>query len=126
MSNKNNAQMLQDTAKNAKAKKDAQDAKDAKSLILGLFGGRITRDLKAGNDIENYRNMGFDDDDIVEKMLQGIDVNVAMIDLGYEKNCQPLIDAAKKSLKKEISILSSLAFEHIMENNYLTNQALLK
>ena len=96
---------------------------EAKKLIDALFGERITMELSAGRRIDNYRKMGLEDDQIVEKVIISMDVTIAQLDLAMEKQIPSLMKAMQKELKKDMYALSSLAFEHILEHEYWKKQA---
>jgi hypothetical protein len=96
---------------------------NAEKLLSVLFSGRIEEELSAGRDIKSYREIGIADDDIVEKMLMSSDAVIGgLLKLGIEKNNKSMIEAGKKILRKNIMVIACLAFEHILENNYLTSK----
>jgi hypothetical protein len=95
---------------------------NAQKMLDTIFGERMTLELSAGKNIDNYRSMKIADDDIVEKMLLGFDSGLAMITLGREKDCQGLIDAGKKVCKQDVMVIASLAFEAILQRDYLESK----
>jgi hypothetical protein len=97
--------------------------KEAKRMYEALFGERITMELSAGRRIDGHRERGLEDDQIVEKIILSMDCVIAQLDLAMEKQNKSLMDAMKKTLKKDMYALSSLAFEHILEHGYWKKQA---
>jgi hypothetical protein len=87
---------------------------DAKRFLDAIFGERITMDLKAGKTIDFCREMKMSDSDIVEKYLDCLDVSIGLLDLGYQGDCQSIIEANKKAIKQDILVIASLAFENIL------------
>jgi hypothetical protein len=96
---------------------------NAKQMLETIFGERMTLELSAGKNIDSYREMKIADDDIVEKMLLGFDSGLAMITLGYEKQCDSLIEAGKKVCRQDVMVIASLAFEAILQRDYLESKA---
>jgi hypothetical protein len=95
---------------------------NAKQMLETIFGERMTLELSAGKNIDSYREMKIADDDIVEKMLLSIDSAMTMITLGYEKQCQGLIEAGKKINRQNVMVIASLAFEAILQRDYLESK----
>jgi hypothetical protein len=96
--------------------------KDVKKALVVMFGDRIMMDLKAGKKVDACRKMMMKDDDIVEKYIDVIDGSIGSLVVVAEKGNKELTELAVKSIRQDIIVIASLAFQHILENDYLTNQ----